>query len=50
MPSTRATTDEAAETTNTETAAAMFDPSNTVRLPNGTDRWNAYAGSCHGGD
>ncbi|MFC7185886.1 hypothetical protein [Halorubrum yunnanense] len=30
--------------------AATFDAGDTERIPNGTDRWNAYAGSCHGGE
>ena len=27
--------------------AATFDSSDTRRIANGTDRWNAYAGSSH---
>jgi hypothetical protein len=30
--------------------AGTFDPTDTGRIPNGTGRWNAYAGSCHGGE
>jgi len=29
-------------------APAPFDTTDTRRIPNGTDRWNAYAGSLHG--
>jgi len=29
---------------------ATFDAADTGRIPNGTGRWNAYAGSCHGGE
>jgi len=27
-----------------------FDATDAGRIPNGTGRWNAHAGSCHGGE
>jgi len=46
----RATSDDPTAAEAVARSAATFDATDTGQIPNGTGRWNAYTGSCHGSE